>query len=167
MSVVRAIVELEETRDFARRVYEAAMQSVDSQGEYIGILIGYFKEGEPTEKDIALLTEANRIYGWCGNAAVALGTRAQQLEMQMTVCRNNNRSYRRRLERENAKLCEKAEILLKTIGLAHEGLRELGEIVLKMGQEAYCRAVAEHQAELEELQGPLGKNKNRTETYRW
>lgn len=158
MGVVRAIVELEESRDFARRVYEVAMQAVDAQGKYIGIIIGCFQEGDPTLEEISLLSAANQAYGWCGNAAVILGSRADQFTKQFGECRENSRSHRRRLERESAKLYEKAETLLKAIGAAHRGLRELGEIVTKVGQRRLA-ALEELRMELLENQTVCGKTK--------
>ena len=157
MSVVRAIVGLEESRDFAMRVYEAAIQALEVQEKYIEILIGYFHEGKPTLKEIELLSEANQAYGWCGNAAVVLGSRAEQFEKQFSECRGNSRSHRRRLERESAKLYDKAEILLAAIGAAHQRLRELGEIAKALGQREMLEKMEEYHAALAESQASCGK----------
>ena len=132
------------------------MQAVEAQGKYIGIIIGYFQEGNPTLKEISLLSAANQAYGWCGNAAVVLGSRADQFTNQFNECKANSRSHRRKLERESAKLYEKAETLLAAIRAAHQGLRELGEIAGKVGQRRLTTLMELH-TELVENQTACGK----------
>ena len=118
---------------FILRVQNVAAKAINLQGSYIGSMIECYKIGEPSDEDIALLKEANRMYGLSEKGMLGLQERADAVLANLEQQIGSSRAQRRKAEREMEKMRKKAASLIATLEVAYGGLRQVKQAAVRMG----------------------------------